>query len=72
MKGIYKCEIKHAPFEAKSGNIINPGFRRQRQEDHCRLKVSLVYRVSSRTAEAIQRNPVSKTEPKTKNQKPKN
>jgi hypothetical protein len=31
---------------------------------------SLVYRVSSRTARAIQRNPVSK-KPKNKNQKPK-
>jgi hypothetical protein len=32
------------------------------------LEASLVYKVSSRTARAIQRNPVSK---KTKNQKPK-
>jgi predicted S18 family serine protease len=31
------------------------------------FKVSLVYRVSSRTARAIQRNPVSKKQQKTKN-----
>jgi hypothetical protein len=30
------------------------------------FKVSLVYKVSSRTARAIQRNPVSKKKPKTK------
>ena len=36
--------------------------RRQRQADLCELEVSLVYRVSSRTARATQRNPVSKKE----------
>jgi hypothetical protein len=39
--------------------------RRQTQEDLCEFKASLVYRVSSRTAKATQRNPVSKN--KTKN-----
>jgi hypothetical protein len=35
------------------------------------FEASLVYKVSSRTARAIQRNPVSKNQkPKTKNQKP--
>ena len=33
------------------------------------FKASLVYRVSSRTARAIQRNPVSKKKPNPKNQK---
>ena len=36
-----------------------PALGRQRQVDLCELEVSLVYRVSSRTARAIQRNPVS-------------
>jgi hypothetical protein len=36
------------------------------------FKASLVYRVSSRTARAIQRNPVSKTNKQTNKQKTKN
>ena len=43
-----------------------PALRRLKQVDLCEFKASLVYRVSSRTARAIQRNPVSK-----KNQKKK-
>ena len=39
---------------------------RQRQKDLCEFKVSLVYGASSRTARAIQRDPVSK---KLKNEK---
>jgi hypothetical protein len=35
------------------------------------FKASLVYRVSSRTARATQRNPVSKTKNKQTNKKPK-
>jgi hypothetical protein len=35
------------------------------------FKASLVYRVSSKTARAIQRNPVSKKQNKTKNKKQK-
>ena len=34
---------------------------RQRQGDLCELEASLVYRVSSRSARATQRNPDSKT-----------
>ena len=34
--------------------------RRQRQGDPCEFEASLVYRVSSRTARATQRNPVLK------------
>jgi hypothetical protein len=46
----------------------NQALGRQRQVDLCELKASLVYRVSSRTARATQKNPVSK---KTKNKKTK-
>jgi hypothetical protein len=35
------------------------------------IEASLVYRVSSRTARAIQRNPVSKSQKKNKNKKTK-
>jgi hypothetical protein len=41
-----------------------PAFRRQRQVDLCEFKASLVYRASSRTARATQRNPVSKKKKK--------
>ena len=47
-----------------------PALRRQRQTDVYKFKVSLVYRVSSRTIRAVtQRTPVSKnkTKQKTKN-----
>jgi hypothetical protein len=37
-----------------------PAPRRQSQENLYKLEASLVYRVSSRTSRAIQRNPVSK------------
>ena len=36
-----------------------PTLRKQKQVDLCELEASLVYRVSSRTARATQRNPVS-------------
>ena len=42
-----------------------PALQRQRQADLCEFEVSLVYRVSSRTARDTQRNPASKyTKPK--------
>jgi hypothetical protein len=44
-----------------------PGLRRQRQAIS-EFKASLVYRVSCRTARAIQRNPVSKTNKQTNKQ----
>jgi hypothetical protein len=44
---------------------------RQRQADLCELTGSLVYKVSSRTARPTQRNPVSKRNPKTKQNKSK-
>jgi hypothetical protein len=42
-----------------------PALRRQRQADGYMFKVSLVYRVSSRTARATQKNPVLKNKTKT-------
>ena len=41
-----------------------PALRRQRQEELCELKASLVYSVSSRIARATQGNPVSEKEKK--------
>jgi hypothetical protein len=38
---------------------LTPALRMQRQVNLCELEASLVYRVSSRTARATQRNPVS-------------
>ena len=35
-----------------------PALGRQRQEDLCEFRVSLVYRVSSKTSRVTQRNPV--------------
>jgi hypothetical protein len=43
------------------------GRKRQRQADLCEFKANLVYRVSSRTAKAAQRDPASKTKTKTDN-----
>jgi hypothetical protein len=40
-----------------------PALGRQDQADLCEFKASLVYRVSSRIARAMQRNPVSKIPP---------
>jgi hypothetical protein len=45
-----------------SGAPLISALGRQRQADLCEFKASLVYRVSSRTAKAIQRNPVSREE----------
>lgn len=41
-----------------------PASRRQRQVDFCELEASMVYRVSSRTDNAAQRNPVSIPNPR--------
>ena len=43
-----------------------PALGRQKQEDLCELKASLVYRVSSRTVRTTQRNSVSKNQNKVK------
>ena len=40
--------------------LLTPALRRQRQADLREFEASLGYRVSSRTAKATQRNPVSK------------
>jgi hypothetical protein len=49
---------------------LMPALRRQKQADE--FEASLVYKVSSRTARAIQRNLVSKNKNKTKQNKTKN
>jgi hypothetical protein len=46
-----------------------PVVGRQRLANLCEFKASLVYRVSSRTEKATQRNPVSKKKTKTKTKK---
>jgi hypothetical protein len=46
-----------------------PALGRQRQGQISEFEASLVYRVSSRTARAIQRNPVSKNQKKKKKKK---
>ena len=46
-----------------------PALGKQRQVDLCVFEASLVYRVSSRTARAAQRNPVLKTKQNKKQQK---
>jgi hypothetical protein len=43
-----------------------PALRRQKQADLCEFKASMVYRVSSWTDRATQRNPVSKNKNKNK------
>ena len=43
---------------------------KQRQVDLCKVKTSLVYTESSRTSEATQRNPISKTQPNKQNKNP--
>ena len=40
--------------------VLIPGLWRQRQVDLCEFEASLVYRLSSRTARATQKNLVSK------------
>ena len=46
-----------------------PALRKQRQMGLCEFEASLVYRASSRTVRATQRNPVSKNK-QTKKTKP--
>ena len=45
---------------------LSPALRRQGQADLCEFEANLVYRVSSRTAKATQRNPVLKEKEKGK------
>ena len=48
-------------YKKVRGTPLIPALGRQRQVDFSEFKVSLVYKVSSRTARAVtQRNPVSK------------
>ena len=48
--------------------LLIPALSRQRQADLCEFKARLVYRVSSRTAKDIQRDPVLKPNPPKKTQ----
>jgi hypothetical protein len=41
-------------------HALIPALRRQKQADLCKFETSLIYKESSRTARATQRNPVSK------------
>jgi hypothetical protein len=61
-------KIKELP---DSGGALIPALWRQRQADLCEFEASLVYQISSRTARATQRTPVSKQN-KTKQNKNKN
>ena len=58
-------EYIHMVQRPISGSVwhrpLIPALRRQTQADLCEFEASLVYRVSSRTARAAQRNPVSAT-----------
>jgi hypothetical protein len=45
--------------------MVNSDKRRQKQVDLCEFEASLVYRMSSRTARATERNPVWKKTSKT-------
>ena len=50
--------------------ILGLALGRQKQEDLCEFKISLVYKVSSRTARVVtQRNPVSKKKEKKRKRK---
>ena len=50
-------------------HLLIPEFRRQRQVNLCELEASLVYRASSRTARATQRNLVLQSNKQTKGKK---
>jgi hypothetical protein len=52
-------------------NFLDTASQSSTQADFCEFEASLVYRVSSRTARAAQRNPVSKTKTKNKQTKTK-
>ena len=49
--------------------IIIPALGKQKQADLCEFVASLVYRGSSRTARATQRNPASKNKEKRREEK---
>jgi hypothetical protein len=67
VKFAFKTEYKNLRSQAWWYTPLILRLRRQRQVDLCELKASLVYRVSSRTVRATQRNHFSKNE-KAKNQ----
>jgi hypothetical protein len=53
------------------GPLLIPALRRQRLVDFCEFKASLVYTVSSKTANALKRDLVSKKEKEIKTKKKK-
>ena len=55
------CVLKKIWNRAVVAHTLIPALRRQRQTDVCEFKASQVYRASSRTARATQRNPVIQT-----------
>jgi len=67
-ENLYHCFIKKVRLPWVTGlwwpTPLIPELRRQRQAELCEFKASLVYRVNSRTAKAMQRNPVSKRKKK--------
>ena len=52
--------FKAIRIEREGAALLIPAHLRQKQADLCEFEACLVYRVSSRTARATQRNPVSK------------
>lgn len=53
-------------------HALRPTLRRQKQVDLCEFQASLIYRVSSKTAKATQRNSVSNQTKQTNKHKPGN
>jgi hypothetical protein len=67
---VFKCSFKK--FSLQPGVVahaFNPSTREAEAGGSLEFEASLVYKVSSRTARAIQRNPVSKNQKKKKKKK---
>jgi hypothetical protein len=63
--------VKKALVPQTTGEFLSCFDGRQRQVNFCEFKASLIYKVSSRIARAIQRNPALKNKNKNKQRKPK-
>ena len=55
-----RLDLKKKNLRQWECTSLIPALERQRQIDLCEFEISLVHRVSSRTARVSQRNPVSK------------
>jgi hypothetical protein len=66
------CLQKEDHLPGMVAHFFNPSTRRGRGRWISEFKASLVYKVSSRTARAIKRNPVAKNQKKKKNKTKKN